>query len=165
MSIKVGDKIPAITLKKLGATGMEDIHIADYIKGRKVILFALPGAYTPSCHEKHLPGYVKNAKALKEQGIDEIICLSVNDPFVMQAWGEALAVTPHVTMMPDGNCTFTKAIGMDFDGSGAGLGLRSKRYSMIVDDGVVESLSVDEKPSDVEFSSAEACIVHLKSAA
>lgn len=165
MTIKTGDKFPSVTVKKMGAGGLEDVNVAEFIAGKKVILFAVPGAFTPSCHEKHLPGYIKNAAQIKSEGVDEIICVAVNDPFVMHAWGEATKATPQIVMMPDGNGELTKALGMDFDGSGAGLGTRSKRYAMVVEDGVVQSIEVEEKPSDVELSGAEACLINLKNAA
>lgn len=161
MTISTGQNIPSITLKRLGAGGMEDINIADYIAGKKVILFGLPGAFTPSCAQKHLPGYVDHADAIKAKGVDEIICIAVNDPFVMQHWGEVAGADGKVTMIPDGNAELTKALGLEFDGSGFGLATRSKRYAMIVNDGVVESLDVEEAPSDVELSGAQACMLKL----
>lgn len=160
--MKKGDKIPSVKLKRLGENGMEEIDIAAYVKGKKVVLFAAPGAFTPSCAQKHLPGYIENAKEIKSQGIDEIICLSVNDPFVMKQWGETAGASGKVTMMPDGNGEFTKAVGMGVDLSGAGLGTRSLRYSALLNDGVVERVSVEEKPSDVELSGAQACVAWFK---
>lgn len=162
MTIKQGDKIPAITVKRLGPNGMEDFAIADHIAGKKVIVFGLPGAFTPPCSEKHLPGYIQNAATIRQAGVAEILCVAVNDPFVMKHWGEVLGVRDQIIMIPDGNAAFTKAIGMDFDGSGLGLSTRSRRYSMIVENGIVKELQVEDKPSDVEFSSAEACLLKLK---
>lgn len=161
MAIKVGDKIPSVTLKRLGEGGMEDLNIADYIAKKKVVIFAVPGAFTPACSQKHLPGYIEHAKDIKAKGIDEIICIAVNDPFVMQHWGESAGAKGKVTMIPDGNGEFTKAVGLDFDGSGYGLATRSKRYSMVVENGKVTKLSVEEKPSDVELSGAQACAANL----
>ncbi len=161
MTIAIGDTIPSVTIKHLGASGMEDLNIADYIKGKKVVIFAVPGAFTPSCTEQHLPGYIKHAKDIKDKGVDEIICIAMNDPFVMKHWGEAAGAKGNVTMIPDGNGEFTKAVGMDFDGSGFGLATRSKRYAMVVENGEVKSLKVEEKPSDVELSGAQACMAGL----
>lgn len=165
MSIKQGDKIPSITVKRLGASGMEEINLGEYFKGKKAVMFAVPGAFTPTCAQKHLPGYVAKANDIKAQGIDEIVCLSVNDPFVMQHWGEVAGAAGKVTMMPDGNGAFTREIGMEFDGAGAGLGIRSKRYVMQIDDGVVTSLDVEESPGDLNVTGAESCMINLKSAA
>lgn len=161
MTIKTGDKIPAITLKRLGAEGMEDIDIAAHIAGKKVVIFGAPGAFTPSCDQQHLPGYVENADAIRAKGVDEIICIAVNDPFVIDHWGKTAGAEGKVTMIPDGNAALTKALGLDFDGSGFGLATRSKRFAMIVNDGVVESLDIEEKPSDVALSGAQACMVKL----
>lgn len=161
MTIKVGDKIPSIVLKRLGENGMEDLNLADYIKDKKVVIFAVPGAFTPSCSQKHLPGYIERAKDIQSKGIDEIICIAVNDPFVMKHWGETSGAQGKITMIPDGNGEFTKAIGMDFDGSGNGLSIRSKRYSMIVEKGKVIQLQVEAKPGDVELSGAQVCVANL----
>ncbi len=165
MTIKIGDTLPAVKLKRLGESGMEEVDTATYFKGRKVVLFGTPGAFTPACAQKHLPGYVTNADKIKAQGIDEIICVSINDPFVMKHWGETAGTAGKVTMLPDGNAAFVNALGLTFDGSGAGLGTRSKRFSMIVADGVVESLEVEDAPSNVELSGAEACMIKLGKAA
>ncbi|MBK9585904.1 MAG: peroxiredoxin [Alphaproteobacteria bacterium] len=161
MTIKIGDKIPSINLKRLGEGGMEDFNIADYIAKKKVVIFAVPGAFTPACSQKHLPGYIESAKDIKAKGVDEIICIAVNDPFVMKHWGETAGAKDKVTMIPDGNGEFTKAIGLDFDGSGYGLATRSKRYSMIVENGKITKLNVEAKPGDVELSGAQACVVSL----
>jgi peroxiredoxin len=161
MTISPNQKMPSITLKRLGDAGMEDLNIAEYIAGRKVVIFGVPGAFTPSCDQKHLPGYVANADAIKAKGVDEIICIAVNDPFVMQHWGQSAGAAGKVTMIPDGNAELTRALGLDFDGSGFGLATRCKRFSMIVNDGVVETLDIEEKPSDVELSAAQACLVRL----
>lgn len=161
MSVTVGDKIPDIKLKRLGAAGLEDVQTGDYFKGKKIVLFATPGAFTPACAQKHLPGYISNAEKIKSEGIDEIICLSVNDPFVMKHWGEVANADGKVTMLPDGNAEFVSALGLTFDGSGAGLNKRAKRFSMIVEDGTIKDLQVEEAPSNVELSGAEACMVRL----
>lgn len=161
MIIKIGDKLPSVTVKRLGDAGMEDIDLAAYVAGKKVVLFAVPGAFTPTCAQKHLPGYIEAANDIRAKGVDEIICVAVNDPFVMKNWGEVAGAANRVTMMPDGLGAFTKAIGMDFDGSGAGLGVRSKRYMMVVEKGVVKSLDVENAPGDHEFSSATTCMKRL----
>jgi peroxiredoxin len=162
MTIKTGDKIPSVKLKRLGVSGMEEVDIASYVADKKVVVFAVPGAFTPSCAQKHLPGYIQNAEQIKSEGIDEIICVAVNDPFVMKHWGEVSGADGKVTMMPDGNGAFTKAIGLEMDGSGAGLGFRSKRYAMVIDHGVVKDLQVEASPGDVELSGAQACLLRLK---
>lgn len=159
--IKKGDKLPAVTLKRLGDDGLEDIDIADYIKGRKVVIFAVPGAFTPTCMQKHLPSYIEKAEDIHAKGVDEIICIAVNDPFVMKHWGQVAGADGKVTMMPDGNAAFTKAVGLDMDGSDFGLGTRSKRYAMIVDDGVVQDLMIEEKPGEMNVSGGESCLAAL----
>ena len=165
MTIKQGDNIPSVTVKRLGENGMEDLDIAAYLKGKKAVLFAVPGAFTPTCAQKHLPGYINKADEIRGQGIDEIICLSVNDPFVMKQWGETAGANGKVTMIPDGNGAFTKALGLEFDGAGAGLGTRSKRYVMQIDDGVITSLDVEASPGELNVTGAESCVVNLKKAA
>lgn len=162
MTIKAGDKIPSVILKCLGAGGMEDVDIASYLAGKKAVIFAVPGAFTPTCAQKHLPSYIDNADQIKAAGIDEIICIAVNDPFVMKHWADTAGADGKVTMMPDGNAAFTKAIGMELDGSGAGLGIRSKRYSMIVEDGTVQSLETEENPGEMSVSGGDTCLARLK---
>lgn len=161
MTIKTGDKIPAVTLRKLGAAGIEDLNAADYVADKTVIIFGVPGAFTPSCAQKHLPGYIENADTIKGKGVDEIICLSVNDPFVMAEWSAQSGAAGKVTLLSDGNGELTKAMGLDFDGSGAGLGIRSLRYVMVVKNGVIDSLDIEAAPSDVELSGAQACLLKL----
>lgn len=161
MTITVGTPIPNISLKRLGAGGMEDFSVADYLKGKKVVLFAVPGAYTPTCALKHLPGYVANADAIKAKGVDEIICLSVNDPFVMKAWGESAGAAGKVTMMSDWKAELVTAMGLTLDGSGAGLGTRAQRFSMVIDNGVVTDLQVEPVASAVELSGADVCLTRL----
>lgn len=161
MTIKTGDKFPSVTLKRLGANGMEELDTAIYLAGKKVVLFAVPGAFTPTCAQKHLPSYIENADAIKAKGIDEIICVAVNDPFVMKHWSEAAGAAGKVTMLPDGNAALTRALGMEFDGSGAGLGLRSKRYVMIINNGIVESLEVEASPGEMNVSGGMACLARL----
>lgn len=161
MSIQVGDKFPAVTIKRLGENGMEEVNTGELFAGKKVVLFGVPGAYTPTCHKKHLPGYVANADAIKAKGVDEIVCLSVNDPFVMNEWATATGATGKVSVLPDWNATLTKAMGLEFDGAGAGLGTRCKRFAMLVEDGVVKSLEVEAAPGDLTKSSAESCMLSL----
>jgi peroxiredoxin len=155
MTIKSGDKIPSVTLKQLGASGMQDLSTDSVFGGKKVVMFALPGAFTPTCSAKHLPGFVEHLGKFKSQGI-EVACLSVNDPFVMKAWSEAQKADG-ITMLADGNGTFTKALGLEMDGSGYGLGQRCQRFALYAENGVVKSLAV-EKPGAFEVSSAEAML-------
>jgi peroxiredoxin len=159
MSIKVGDKFPSVTVKKLGADGLDDVDTGTLVAEGKTVLFGLPGAYTGTCHKVHLPGYLARADELKGKGVARIVCLAVNDPFVMAAWGEVSGVGDKIFMLPDGNGELTAALGLGFDGSGAGLGTRAKRFSMVLEDGVVKSLEVEEKPGEVTVSGADACAV------
>ena len=161
MTIQVGDRLPAVNLKQLTADGIKDVPITELTRGKKVVLFAVPGAFTPTCSEKHLPGFVEQAEAIKGKGVDAILCVAVNDPFVLGAWEKARNVGGKVTILSDGNAEFTRAIGLDFDGSGFGLGTRSKRYAMVVDDGVVKSLLVEDAPVQAEKSSASAILATL----
>jgi glutaredoxin/glutathione-dependent peroxiredoxin len=161
MTIQVGDRLPAVNLKQLTADGIKDVPITDLTRGKKVVLFAVPGAFTPTCSEKHLPGFVEQADAIKAKGVDEILCVAVNDPFVLSAWEKARNVNGKVKILSDGNAEFTRAIGLDLDASGFGLGTRSKRYAMVVEDGVVESLMVEDVPTQAEKSSASAILSAL----
>lgn len=161
MTIKPGDKIPSVRLTRLGEGGMEEIDMAEYLKNKKAVIVGVPGAYTPVCWQKHLPTYIENADDFRAKGIDEIICVAVNDPFVMKHWGEEMGVDGKITMMPDGNAAFTKALGLELDASGKGLGTRSQRYSMLVNDGTVESLAVEESAGEMTVSSGEACLARL----
>jgi glutaredoxin/glutathione-dependent peroxiredoxin len=154
MTIQVGDRIPQTPLIKVTEGGPEQVDSDAFFAGRKVALFSVPGAFTPTCSAKHLPGFVEKAEELKAKGVDEIACTAVNDAFVMGAWGKASGVEDKVTMLADGNGTFAKAVGLEMDGSGFGLGTRGKRYSMVVNDGVVEQLNV-EAPGQFEVSSAD----------
>jgi len=157
MAIKVGDRIPSVTLRHLTAEGVQAVPSDDYFKGRKVAVFGLPGAYTRTCSSRHLPGYVANAAALKAKGIDEIACVSVNDAFVMGAWGKEHNAGGKVTMLGDGSCELTEALGLTVDRIAAGMGIRSQRYSMVVKDGVVSELNV-EPSGEYGVSSAEAML-------
>ena len=144
MTIKVGDRIPSVTLTTPTADGPQAISTDQIFKGKKVALFALPGAFTPTCSAKHLPGFKQLAGEIKGKGVDVIACLSVNDAFVMRAWAEDQAVGDDIAMLADGGAAFTDAVGLAFDASRFGMGKRSQRYSMIVDDGVVKELNVEE---------------------
>ena len=158
MAIKAGDKIPSVTVKQLSSDGMQDLATDSVFGGKKVVMFTVVGAFTPTCSAKHLPGFVQNLDKFKEQGI-EVACLAVNDPFVMKAWSEA-SKADGITMLADGNGTFTKALGLEMDGTRYGLGKRSQRYAMVVDNGVVKALNV-EKAGAFDVSSADAILKAL----
>jgi len=153
MTVKVGDKVPSATMKMMGEKGPQDISTADLFGGKKVVLFAVPGAFTPTCSAAHLPGFVVNADKIKAKGVDAIVCVSVNDAFVMDAWSKDKNAE-ELMMVGDGNGDFTEAMGLVLDGSGFGLGKRSQRYAMIVEDGVITTLNVETGPA-FELSSAE----------
>ena len=157
--IKVGDKIPSVKLKHMTKEGIKDITTDELFKG-KVALFGLPGAFTPTCSAKHLPGFVTNAEALRGKGLDRIVCLSVNDAFVMDAWGKNQNVGEKVMMIADGNADFAKAVGLELDLMGNGMGTRIRRFSMVIDNGVVKHLNV-EKPGAFEVSNAETMLKQL----
>ena len=160
MTIKVGDRVPSASLKHMTADGMQTITTDQLFKGKKVVLFALPGAFTPTCSAKHLPGFVQNAETIKGKGVDTIACLSVNDAFVMNAWGKDQKVGDKVLMLADGNADFSKAVGLASDFAAHGMGTRSQRYAMVVQDGVVKALNV-EAPGAFEVSSAESILKAL----
>jgi len=160
MTIKVGDKLPNVTLTQATAEGPKPISSEEFFKGKRVGLFAVPGAFTPTCSAKHLPGFKQLAGEIKAKGVDEIACLSVNDAFVMRAWAEDQAVGDDITMLADGGGDFTRAVGLEMDGSRFGLGQRSQRYSMIVDDGVVKELNV-EAPGEFKVSAADYMLAQL----
>lgn len=158
MTIQVGDTIPSGTLKVMGPDGPKDVTTDELFKGKKSVLFAVPGAFTPGCTLTHLPGFVVNADKIKAKGVDNIVCLAVNDAFVMDAWGKTQNAD-EIIMAADGSANLTKALGLELDASGAGLGIRSKRYAMIVDDGKITYLGVDDK--GVHESSAETVMEQL----
>ena len=159
MTISVGDKLPQATLARVTPGGPEQVDTHDFFAGRTVALFAVPGAYTPTCSARHLPSFVDKAEALKAKGVDEIACTSVNDAFVLGAWGKANEVGA-ITMLADGNGDFARALGLTFDGSKFGMGTRSQRYAMLVEDGVVKQLNV-EAPGEYKVSSAEHLLEQL----
>ena len=159
MTISKGERLPDVTLVKAGPNGPEKVQSSDYFKGKKVALFSVPGAFTPTCSAKHLPSYVDKASELKAKGVDEIVGTSVNDAFVMGAWNKA-AGSDDITMLADGNGEFAEALGLTMDGSGFGMGKRGQRFSMIVDDGVVSEINV-EAPGDYKVSSAEHMLEQL----
>jgi peroxiredoxin len=160
MTIKVGDKVPSATLMQMKGGAPQPLKTDDLFSGKKVVVFALPGAFTPTCSAKHLPGFVQHAEEFKKKGVDAIACISVNDAFVMGAWGENQSVGDKVLMLADGNGDFTRALGLEFDGSRFGMGKRSQRFAMIVDNGVVTHLDVEE-PGAFSVSSAEHVLQQL----
>ncbi len=157
--ISVGDKLPEATLTRLGAEGPEQVQISDLTTGRTVVIFAVPGAYTPTCHSAHVPSFIRTKDQFAAKGVETIICVAVNDPFVMEAWGEATgAHAAGLSLLGDAECNFTQAIGMRFDAPPAGLVARSKRYAMIVENGVVKTLHVEENPGQCETSAGESLL-------
>ncbi|QMU60598.1 MAG: redoxin family protein [Gammaproteobacteria bacterium] len=165
MAIRVGDRIPSVTFKWMGSESPIDVRSSttdEVFRGKTVAVFGLPGAYTPVCSEEHLPGFVRHAEELKAKGIDAITCISVNDPFVMQAWAQELNVSNDVMMLCDPKVEFTNAVGLCLDLSDFGLGDRSERYSMLVEDGVVKALNVEESILSCEMSSAEALLEQVE---
>jgi peroxiredoxin len=160
MTIKVGDTVPSIMLRQMTADGIKEVSTDDLLGGKKVVLFALPGAFTPTCSSKHVPGFIENAGALKGKGVDTIACISVNDAFVMDAWGKDQNTGDKVLMLADGSADLTRALGLDKDASAAGMGIRSQRFSMVIEDGVLKSLDIDP-PGQFWATSAEAMLERL----
>lgn len=167
MTVKVGDHIPDGTLTEFIETesagcsvGPNDFKVADLVKGKKILMFALPGAFTPTCSAKHVPGYIEHIDAIKVKGVDEVWCVAVNDAFVMGAWGREQHAQGKVRMLGDGSATWTKAMGLELDLTARNMGVRSQRYAAIIDDGVIKALAVEE-PGAFEVSSAEAMLKHL----
>ncbi|MFN7953939.1 MAG: peroxiredoxin [bacterium] len=161
MAIQAGEKLPGdVKLKEMGESGPKDVTVGEVFAGKKVVMFAVPGAFTPTCSAKHLPGFLEKADELKKKGVDEIVCVSVNDAFVMGAWGDANKTKGKVRMLADGNGDFTKAVGLTLDGTGFGMGHRSQRYAMVVQDGVVKELLVEPGPG-LNVSSAESVLAKL----
>jgi glutaredoxin/glutathione-dependent peroxiredoxin len=154
MAIQVGERLPAGTLKTMTKDGPRDLTADELFKGRKVVLFSVPGAFTPTCDAKHLPGFVQLAEQIKAKGVDTVACMAVNDVFVMSAWGKSAGVGDKILMLADGNGAYAKALGLDFDASGYGMGTRGKRFALIVQDGVATSVDVEE-PGQFKVSAAE----------
>lgn len=160
MSVKVGDKMPGGSFKVMTAEGPKDLSTEQLFSGKKVLLFSVPGAFTPTCDGKHLPGYIKQGAALKAKGVDTIACMSVNDVFVMNAWGKSANVGDSILMLADGNGDYAKALGLELDARGFGMGTRGQRFSIIVEDGVAKQLNV-EAPGKFDVSSAECALNQL----
>jgi glutaredoxin/glutathione-dependent peroxiredoxin len=160
MAIKVGDRIPSVTLRYVSPEGPKAVSSDEFFAGKRVVLFGLPGAYTRTCSQRHLPGYVTNAAELKAKGVDTIACLAANDHFVMGAWGKEHQAGDKVVMLGDGGGEFTRAVGLELDRTKEGMGMRSQRYSMVVEDGVVKALHI-EQPGQFDVSSAEAMLQAL----
>ncbi len=162
MTISVGDKLPDATFVRMGAEGPEDVSLATLTAGRKTVIFAVPGAFTPTCSSAHVPSFMRTKDQFAVKGVDDIICVSVNDPFVMQAWGEATGATAAgLVMLADPQSSFTTAIGMNFDAPPAGLLARSKRYAMLVEDGTVSALNIEQSPGTCEISAGETLLEAL----
>ncbi|MBA5778388.1 peroxiredoxin [Stappia sp. F7233] len=161
MSIKVGDRLPEASFKIMTADGPAEVTTADIFSGRTVVLFAVPGAFTPTCHRNHLPGFLENERAIKAKGVETIAVVSVNDVFVMDAWAKSTGGEGRITFLADGSANFAKAIGLELDATAGGLGIRSKRYSMIVKDGVVTALNVEDAPGQATVSGAAAILEAL----
>ncbi|GBD42217.1 Glutathione amide-dependent peroxidase [bacterium HR39] len=162
MAIQPAQPLPDATFKIKTDKGIEDISVRDLCTGKTVVIFAVPGAFTPTCHRQHLPAFLEKLDELKAKGVDTVACVAVNDPFVLDAWAEASGARGKILMLSDGNATFTRAIGMDFDGSAVGLGIRSKRYAMLVRDGVVEALFVEESPGQCTVSRPDPILEFLE---
>ena len=160
MTIKVGDTIPSMKLMSAGAEGPKEVSTSEIFDGKKVVVFAVPGAFTPTCSAKHLPGFVENIEALHAKGVDTVVCLAVNDAFVMGAWAKEQNVDGRIVMLADGSAAFTKALGLELDLVSRGMGVRAQRFAMVVDHGKVTQLSV-EQPGGFDVSRAEAVLAHL----
>jgi glutaredoxin/glutathione-dependent peroxiredoxin len=161
MTIKVGDRLPNATLRLVTPDGPQPVTTEEFFGGKKVVLFGLPGAFTPTCHKNHLPGFIANEDGFKAKGVDAVAMTSVNDHHVLSAWSKATGADGKVSFLADGNADFAKATGLDFDASGGGLGVRSKRYSMLVEDGVVKKLNIEEAPGKVDLSGAEHLLAEI----
>jgi peroxiredoxin len=161
LTISVGDKLPELTLKESTSKGMNEVTTSDIFAGRKVVLFAVPGAFTPTCHREHLPGYLQNRETILAKGVDEIVVIAVNDGFVMSAWAGATGGDGKIRYLADWDAAFTRAIGMDRDLSAGTLGIRSRRYSMIVEDRVVKAINIEDAPGQAVTSGAVALLEQL----
>jgi peroxiredoxin len=161
MAIKVGDRVPAGTFGTMKGEGPGSITTDELFKGKRVVLFSVPGAFTPTCSKTHLPGFVQNASALKDKGIDTIACMAVNDVFVMDAWGKGAGAPGKVLMLADGNATYTKALGLELDAAGFGMGIRGQRFALVVKDGVVEKLMLEPSAGQCTISGGESVLSSL----
>ncbi|MGY6697404.1 MAG: redoxin family protein [Roseinatronobacter sp.] len=162
MTLATGDRLPEATLSRMGAEGPEQVELSSLTQGRKVVIFAVPGAFTPTCHSAHVPSFIRTKADFDAKGVDEIVCISVNDPFVLKAWGDATGATEAgLTLLADGTGAYTKAVGMDFDAPPVGLMGRSKRYAMLVEDGKVSILHVEEGPGVCDVSAGEALLAAM----
>jgi glutaredoxin/glutathione-dependent peroxiredoxin len=162
MGLSVGDRLPEASLLRIGAEGPEDVALGPHLAGRKVVIFGLPGAFTRTCSATHLPSFIRTRAALAEKGIDEVICIAVNDPFVMQAWGDMTGATAaDITMLADAGAAFTKSIGMDFTAPPAGFYNRSRRYALMAEDGIVKLLNIEETGGTCEISAGETLVGQL----
>jgi len=161
MTIKAGDRIPEGKLKQMGADGPMNVNAGELLGKGRVVLFSVPGAFTPTCDAKHLPGFIEKAGALRAKGVDRIVCLAVNDVFVMNAWGKSAGVGDKIVMAADGNGDYTRALGLELDARGHGMGMRGKRFALVIDDGVVKQVHV-EAPGEFKVSSAEHILAELK---
>ena len=159
--IAAGERIPEATFHIMTADGPSEISSEEVFAGKKVVLFAVPGAYTPTCHMKHLPGFIQHADGFKAKGVDSIVCTAVNDPFVLDHWAKATGADGKIIFLADGNANFAKTIGADLDASAVGLGTRSKRYAMLVEDGEVKSVHVEDAPTEVTTSSADTLLQEI----
>jgi glutaredoxin/glutathione-dependent peroxiredoxin len=162
MTIKVGDRLPNASVRLVTPDGPKPMETKDYFAGKKVVLFGLPGAFTPTCHKNHLPGFIVSEAAFKAKGVDAIAMTAVNDHFVLQAWSDATGSKGHIDFLADGGGDFAKALGLDFDASAGGLGVRSKRYAMLVEDGIVKELNIEPNPGQADLSSATHLLEQMK---
>ena len=161
MTIKAGDRIPSVNLQEMGADGPREVSTDDFCRGRRVVLFGVPGAFTPTCSNAHVPGFLASAHAIRAKGVDEIACLSVNDAFVMGAWAKAQNTGTEIRMLADGDGVFAEAAGLVLDLNGHGLGVRSQRFAIVANDGVVESIEIEPDPTQAEATGAERTLEHL----
>lgn len=161
MTVSVGDRLPEAQLRVLSEDGPQEAASSEVFADKTVLLFAVPGAYTPTCHRQHLPGYLDHLESIRERGVDEVACLAVNDPFVLEHWARETGALDKVTFLADGNGEFTRALGLEFDGGGAGLGVRAKRFAMLVRNGEVAELAVEDSPGTVTISGAEEFLKRL----
>ena len=161
MTIAIGEKLPAATLRLVEPEGTRDVAVDEFFAGRKIVLFGLPGAFTPTCHKNHLPGFIANEDAFKAKGVTQIAMTSVNDPHVLRAWGKATGAEGRIAFLSDGNGAFAREVGLSIDMAGGYMGVRSKRYAMLVDDGKVTRLNIEDSPGKADVSGAEALLAQI----